>query len=96
MIADLRASDGSLETRYVRGDKVGQLFGRYDAGGTLTPDPAGIYFTEADQNGSVRDIVNSSGTDVATIKYDAFGNQLSVTSPGSAVRSAGLCRQVHV
>ena len=48
VIADLRASDGSLETRYVWGDNVGQLFGRYDTGGTLTADPAGVYFTLTD------------------------------------------------
>ncbi len=77
VIADLRASDGSLETRYVWGDNVGQLFGRYDAGPTLTADPAGTYFTMTDQNGSVRDIVDSAGSDVDTITYDAFGKALT-------------------
>jgi RHS repeat-associated protein len=77
VIADLRASDGSLETRYVWGDGVGQLFGRYDAGPMLTTDPAGTYFTMTHQNGSVRDIVDSAGSDVDTITYDAFGKALT-------------------
>ncbi len=77
VIADLRASDGSLETRYVWGDNVGQLFGRYDTGPRLTTDPAGTYFTMTDQNGSVRDIVDSAGSDVDTITYDAFGKALT-------------------
>jgi RHS repeat-associated protein len=78
VIADLRASDGSLITHYVWDDQVGGLVGRYDT--SIAKDSGGLYFTMTDQQGSVRDIVDSSGGVVDTLNYDAFGNQLSTIS----------------
>jgi RHS repeat-associated protein len=78
VIADLRASDGSLITHYVWDDQVGGLVGRYDT--SIAKDSGGLYFTMTDQQGSVRDIVDSSGGVVDTLNYDAFGNQLSTVS----------------
>ena len=80
VLADLNGS-GTLETHYVWDDQVGQMVARYDAvsmcGCTSMGDPEGIYFAMTDQNGSVRDVVNSSGTIVDSLNYDAFGNLLA-------------------
>jgi RHS repeat-associated protein len=57
----------ALQTRYIQGDAVDQLFARIGAGGT-----AAWYLT--DRLGSVRDIVNSSGTVIDHLDYDGFGN----------------------
>jgi len=81
-IADLNGG-GTLMTHYAWGDEVDQLFGRYDAGGTLTADPAGIYGTMTDQNGSVCDVIDNTGTLKVAVQYDAFGNVLTITGPGS-------------
>jgi RHS repeat-associated protein len=42
----------------------------------------------ADQEGSVRDVINNSGTDVDHIVYDAYGNILSQTSSANQPRFA--------
>src|SRR5581483_10792149 len=75
VLADLNA-DGSLKTRYFRGDVVDQLFARldYDAT-TLTPH---WYLT--DHQGTIRDIVDADGDLQGTVSYDAFGNITSDTS----------------
>jgi len=57
----------ALQTRYIHGDAVDQLFARIGAGGT-----AAWYLT--DRLGSVRDIVNTSGTVIDHLDYDGFGN----------------------
>ena len=62
--------------------KVGQLFGRYDT--SAANDPAGTYFTMTDEQGSVRDVLNSGGADVVTVEFDAFGNEISISSPSGA------------
>ena len=77
---------GTLVTHYLWGDQVDQLIARFDAGGTLTADSAGIYLPMSDQNGSIRDILNSSGTIIESVNYDAFGN---VISPGSSFAYVG-------
>ena len=38
-----------------------------------------------DEQGSVRDVLNSSGADVVTVEFDAFGNEISMSSPSGAV-----------
>jgi RHS repeat-associated protein len=60
-------SANALQTRYMHGDAVDQLFARISSGGT-----AAWYLT--DRLGSVRDIVNSSGSVIDHLDYDGFGN----------------------
>ena len=81
VLADLDASSGSLKTHYVWGNEVGQLLGRYDT--SLMPH-SGVYFTMTDQNGSVRDVLNSSGTVVSTVDYDAYGNIINGSQTGAS------------
>ncbi len=76
--ADFNGS-GTLLTRYVSGLAVDELFARTSSGGTTA-----WYLT--DRLGSVRDIVNSSGTVIDHIVYDSYGNILSETSPSSGDR----------
>ena len=67
--ADLNG-DGSLATRYLRGDNVDQLLGRVDViGGTGTG-----YWTLTDNLGSVRDVIDNTGTIKDSLQYDSFGN----------------------
>jgi RHS repeat-associated protein len=67
--ADIKA-DGSLKTRYVRGDAVDELFGRVEySGSTGTP-----YWYATDHLGSIRNVIDSGGVVKDAIKYDAFGN----------------------
>jgi RHS repeat-associated protein len=58
-----------LQTRYLRGDAVDQLFARITGG---TGGTAGWYLT--DWQGSVRNITDSSSNLQDTISYDGFGN----------------------
>src|SRR5262249_49862656 len=60
-------STNALQTRYIHGDAVDELFARISSGGT-----AAWYLT--DRLGSVRDIVNNSGSVIDHIDYDGFGN----------------------
>ena len=76
--ADFNGS-GTLLTRYVSGLAVDELFARTSSGGTTA-----WYLT--DRLGSVRDIVNSSGTVIDHIVYDSYGNILSETSPSNVDR----------
>lgn len=69
--ADLDGSNG-LKVRYVRGDEVDQLFSRVKVDGTVAS-----YLT--DRMGSVRQMVDASGTLANTITYDGLGNVLSET-----------------
>ena len=64
--ADL-SSDGTLQTRYVRGDQTNQLLARVDGSNNV-----GWYLQ--DHLNSVRGITNAAGTVVQSIDYDAFGN----------------------
>ncbi len=67
--ADLSGSN-ALQTRYIRGDVVDQIFARVSSGGT-----AAWYLT--DRQGSVRNLTDASGTLQDTITYDGFGNVAS-------------------
>ncbi len=64
--ADLNSSN-QLQTRYIRGDVVDQIFARVSSGGT-----AAWYLT--DRQGSVRNLTDASGTLQDTLTYDGFGN----------------------
>jgi RHS repeat-associated protein len=63
---DLNGSN-ALQTRYVHGDALDQLFARVSAGGT-----AAWYLT--DRLGSVRNITDNSGVVQDTLTYDPYGN----------------------
>jgi RHS repeat-associated protein len=65
---------GQLQTRYLYGPGVDELFARIGAG----EDPQ-WYLT--DRLGSVRQIVDGSGTILDDIIYDSFGNVLSESNP---------------
>jgi RHS repeat-associated protein len=73
VLADLNNSN-QLQTRYLRGDAVDQLFARMSSGGT-----AAWYLT--DDLGSVRQLTDGSGVVQDTIAYDAYG---SITSESSS------------
>ncbi len=61
---------GSLTTRYLRGDAVDQLLAELAFNGTsFTPD-----WTLTDIRGSVRSVIDNSGTVLDAINYGAFGN----------------------
>jgi RHS repeat-associated protein len=86
--ADLNGSN-NLETRYVRGDLVDQLFGRVDADGNA-------YWTLSDKQGTIRDVVDSSGAVKDSIQYDTFGNIIAQTDPSYAGRYAWTGREFDV
>jgi RHS repeat-associated protein len=67
--ADLDGSS-NLQTRYIKGDAIDQIFARISSGGT-----AAWYLT--DRQGSVRNVVDASGNLIATLTYDGFGNLTS-------------------
>ncbi len=66
--------DGELQTRYLYGPGIDELFARIGAG----EDPE-WYLT--DRLGSVRQIVDASGAILDEITYDSFGNVLSESNP---------------
>jgi hypothetical protein len=72
--ADLSSSN-ALQTRYLRGDDVDQLFARVSASGT-----AAWYLTG--QLGSIRNLTDNSGNLQDTILYDPFGVILSESNAG--------------
>ena len=69
--ADLTGSN-ALQTRYLRGNIVDQLFARESAGALSW------YLT--DWEGSVRNVTDNTGVVQDTITYDAFGNITSETN----------------
>ena len=73
--ADLNGSN-ALQTRYLRGDALDQLFARITGG---TGGTASWYLT--DREGSVQNLTDDSGNLQDTITYDAFGNVLSESNP---------------
>ncbi len=75
--ADL-TSTNTLETRYLRGDMVDELFARIKTG-----TPA---WYDTDRLGSVTHIVNNSGTVIDQLSYDSYGNVLSETNPSNGDR----------
>src|SRR5207253_8393273 len=70
-------SGNALQTRYIHGDAIDQLFARISSAG------AAWYLT--DRLGSVRDIANSSGSVIDHIDYDGFGNATE-TQPSNGDR----------
>jgi RHS repeat-associated protein len=84
--ADLNGSNG-LETRYLRGDKVDQLFGRIASGGTAA-------WLLTDHLGSVVGVTDNSGTLQDTITYDGFGNMTNQTASSWTGRYGWTGREV--
>jgi hypothetical protein len=68
VLLDLNGSNG-LETRYLRGDGVDELFARVDSVTTPT-----AYWTLLDHQRGIRDVIDESGDLVASVRYDAYGN----------------------
>jgi RHS repeat-associated protein len=81
--ADLNGSNG-LQTRYLTGDNVDQVFARVSSGGA-----AAWYLT--DNQGSVRNLTDGSGTLKETVTYDAFGSITYDSNPtfGDRLKFAG-------
>jgi RHS repeat-associated protein len=71
-------SGNALQTRYIHGDAIDELFARVSSAGT-----AAWYLT--DRLSSIRDIVNGSGSVIDHIDYDGFGNATE-TQPGNGDR----------
>jgi RHS repeat-associated protein len=72
------SSTGSLETRYLAGPALDQVFGQV-ANGTTT-------WNLTDSQGSVRQVVGVTGNVLDTIDYDAYGNITSESNPSAASR----------
>jgi RHS repeat-associated protein len=70
---------GQASQRYLTDPGSGTLFAKVSAQGTVS-----WYVTDA--QGSVRQIVSSTGTVLDTISYDAYGNVLSESSPANGDR----------
>jgi RHS repeat-associated protein len=74
VLADLDAGAGNtLVTRYLHGDQVNQLIGRYDA----NPQPGAgtnAKWILTDERGSVRGVADATGDVEVEMQYDAFGN----------------------
>ena len=68
-------SGGTLTMRYLHGLAIDELFARMDSGGTVA-----WYLT--DHLGTVRDIVDTSGSSVYHASYEAFGTIVSETGSG--------------
>ena len=84
--ADFSVSSGgsgggtvTLATRYLYGPAVDQLLARTSSGGTTA-----WYLT--DRLGTVRDIVNTTGSVIDHLSYDSYGNVLTESSPSSGDR----------
>jgi RHS repeat-associated protein len=76
--ADFNGS-GTLLTRYVSSQAVDEIFARTSSGGTTA-----WYLT--DRLGSVRDIVNTSGTVIDHVVYDSYGNVTTETNASNGDR----------
>ena len=71
--------NGELQTRYLYGPGIDELFARIGAG----EDPEWYL---VDRLGSVRQIVDGAGTILDEIVYDSFGNVLSESNPSQGDR----------
>jgi len=82
--ADFNGS-GTLLSRYVSGPAIDEIFARTSSGGTSA-------WYLADRLGSVRDIVNTSGTALDHVVYDSYGNIVTETSAsnGDRFKYAGM------
>jgi RHS repeat-associated protein len=75
--ADLTSAN-AMQTRYLSGDGADQWLARIDSTGT--------YWLLTDHLGSIRDVMNSSGTVIDHINYDAFGLITSETNSANGGR----------
>jgi RHS repeat-associated protein len=74
-------SSGNVTHSYLYGPGANQVLADDAGSGNVT-------WMLADEEGSVRDVINSSGTVLDRIVYDAYGNILSQTSPSNQPRFA--------
>jgi RHS repeat-associated protein len=79
-IMDFNAS-GSLETRYLWGPTG--IVARESSGGTVA-------WYLADALGTVRDVINTSGTVIDHVDYSAFGTVLDESDPANGDRFVGF------
>src|SRR5205814_2186996 len=70
---------GNLEMRYLYGAAVDELLARTDSGGATT-----WYLT--DKLGTVRDIVETTGTVLDHLSYDSYGKVLTESSAADGDR----------
>ena len=66
-------SSGTLLTRYLYGEAINEVLARTSSGGSTA-----WYLT--DQLGTVRDVVDSTGTVIDHVIYDSYGNVTSETN----------------
>ncbi|MEI7687860.1 MAG: RHS repeat-associated core domain-containing protein, partial [Planctomycetota bacterium] len=88
--ADL-ATDGSLITQYLLGDRVDQRLARIE----MTGSHFGQSWNLTDNLGSLRAVVDSIGTVVDALDYDAFGNITAETDPTYRGRYAWTGREIE-
>jgi RHS repeat-associated protein len=80
------SSTGSFETRYVNGptgNLVDTVLGRESAGGTIA-------WYLPDRLGTIRDLINNSGSIIDHVDYSAFGSVLGESSPSNGDRMIGF------
>jgi RHS repeat-associated protein len=78
-----------LAHRYLHGPVIDQIFADEVPTGTGSV----VRWTLTDHLGTVRDVVNSSGTNVKQVKYDSFGNQTADSAPAVQVLYAFTGRE---
>ena len=66
--------DGNLIRRYLHGPNIDQILASEDENGE-------VLWTLTDHQGTVRDLIDNSGTIVNHITYDSFGQVTSETNP---------------
>ena len=84
-IMDFNAS-GSLTMRYLNGpagDVVDAVLARQSSSGTVA-------WYLPDRLGTIRDLINNSGSIIDHVDYSAFGTQLDESSPSNGDRMMGL------
>jgi hypothetical protein len=66
-------SGNAVQERYIRGDNPNELITRIDGSGNEA-------WYQTDRLGSVRDIINNSGTDLDSVTYDGYGQIVTQTN----------------
>jgi RHS repeat-associated protein len=84
--ADVSGSN-TLQTEYLRGNAVDQLFARTQTDGTVA-------WLLTDRQGSVRQVTDGSGVLKDTITYDVWGNIISESAPAWGGRYKWTGREV--
>ena len=75
---------GNVKNRYLNGPNENQVLAEET---NISGNGAGtVHWALTDHEGSVRDVVGNSGTVLDHIQYDSFGNVLSQTNSGNAMR----------